>query len=178
MISPFRTGKRCIWIRISDRQIHHLGSLSCWSATRWGGCRVGQRCNLLWSRLTTSVRLRCPCSYVCPPSQQILSGAIWAGRTAAPVCFDEALPGVFLSQPTPRYAKETQHPASALLAHRAVDYEWFMPFLQCAVQKAIFGHFVHIQRQAHDWLFTVYTTYLPCYTSRHVKNLQDISCCF
>jgi len=28
--------------------------------------------------------------------------------------YDEALPGVFVSQPSPVYAQETQHPASAL----------------------------------------------------------------
>jgi hypothetical protein len=29
--------------------------------------------------------------------------------------FDEALPGVFVSQPLPVYAQETQHPVSSLL---------------------------------------------------------------
>jgi len=34
--------------------------------------------------------------------------------------FDEALPGVFVSQPLPCYALETQHPASSLLGPRCV----------------------------------------------------------
>jgi hypothetical protein len=33
---------------------------------------------------------------------------------------DEALPGVFVSQPSPCYAQETQHPASSLLGPRRV----------------------------------------------------------
>jgi hypothetical protein len=34
--------------------------------------------------------------------------------------YDEALPGVFVSQPSPFYAQETQHPASSLLGPRRV----------------------------------------------------------
>jgi len=34
--------------------------------------------------------------------------------------FDEALLGVFLSQPSPCYAQDTQHPASSLLGPRRV----------------------------------------------------------
>jgi hypothetical protein len=34
--------------------------------------------------------------------------------------YDEALPGVFVSQPSPCYAQETQHPASSLLGPRRV----------------------------------------------------------
>jgi len=34
--------------------------------------------------------------------------------------FDEALPGVFVSQPSPCYVQETQHPASSLLGPRRV----------------------------------------------------------
>jgi len=35
--------------------------------------------------------------------------------------YDEALPGVFVSQPSPFYAQETLHPASSLLGPRHVD---------------------------------------------------------
>jgi hypothetical protein len=59
---------------------------------------------------------------------------------------------------------------------------WFLDeilcFLYWGVQKAFFGHFGHIQRQAHDGLFQLYLTSLPCHSRRHVENLQDISCCF
>ena len=34
--------------------------------------------------------------------------------------YDEALPGVSVSQPSPFYAQETQHPASSLLGPRRV----------------------------------------------------------
>jgi hypothetical protein len=36
------------------------------------------------------------------------------------VGYDEALPGVFVSQPSPVYAQESQHPASFLLGPRCM----------------------------------------------------------
>jgi len=51
-------------------------------------------------------------------------------------------------------------------------------FHNCSAQKPFFGHFGHIQDQAHVGLFQLYPTSLPCHSSRHVENLQDISCCF
>jgi hypothetical protein len=59
---------------------------------------------------------------------------------------------------------------------------WFLNeifrFLYCGVRKAFFGHFGHIQRQAHVGLFQLYLTSLPCHSCRHVETLQEISCCF
>jgi hypothetical protein len=37
--------------------------------------------------------------------------------------YDEALPGVFVLQPSPLYAQETQHPTSSLLGPRRVVAE-------------------------------------------------------
>jgi hypothetical protein len=37
--------------------------------------------------------------------------------------FDEALLGVFVSQPSPCYAQETQHPASSLLGPQRVVFQ-------------------------------------------------------
>jgi len=51
-------------------------------------------------------------------------------------------------------------------------------FLYCGARKAFFGHFGHIQRQAHDGLFQLYPTSLSCRSCRHVENLQAIRCCF
>jgi hypothetical protein len=56
---------------------------------------------------------------------------------------------------------------------------WFLNaifrFLYCGARKAFFGHFGHIQPQAHVRLFQPYPTSLPCHSFRHVENLQDIS---
>ena len=51
-------------------------------------------------------------------------------------------------------------------------------FLYRGTQKTFIGHFGHIQGQAHVGLFQLYLTSLPCHSSRHVENLQEISCCF
>jgi len=37
--------------------------------------------------------------------------------------YDEALPGVFVSQPSPCYAQETQHPTSSILGPRRMVSE-------------------------------------------------------
>jgi hypothetical protein len=50
-------------------------------------------------------------------------------------------------------------------------------FLYCSAREPAFGHLGHIQHQAHVRLFQRYPTSLPCYSSRHVENLQEISCC-
>jgi len=47
-----------------------------------------------------------------------------------------------------------------------------------SAQKPFFGHFGHVQGQAHVGLFQLYTTSLPCHCSRHVEYLQEVSCCF
>jgi len=59
---------------------------------------------------------------------------------------------------------------------------WFLNeifcFLYCGARKAFFGHFGHIQRQAHVGLFQLYPTSLPFHSCRHVENVHPISCCF
>jgi len=92
--------------------------------------------------------------------------------------FDEALPGVFIPQPSPCCAQDTQHPASVHLGPRRVVSSWDICILNCRARKAFFGHFGHIQRQAHVVLFQLYPTSLPCHSCRHVENLQDIRWCF
>jgi len=57
-------------------------------------------------------------------------------------------------------------------------FEEMFRFLYCGARKAFFGHFGHIQCQAHVGLFQKYPTSLPCHSCRHVENLQDISWCF
>jgi hypothetical protein len=43
--------------------------------------------------------------------------------------------------------------------------------------KSSLGHFGRIQGLVHVWLFQLDPTSLPCHSSRHVGNLQEISCC-
>ena len=91
---------------------------------------------------------------------------------------DEALPGVFVSQPSPFVPRKLNTP---LLFFSDLG-TWFLyeifHFLNCGARKAFFGHFGHIQRQAHVGLFQLYPTSLPCHCCRQVENLQDISWCF
>jgi len=55
--------------------------------------------------------------------------------------FDEALPGVFVSQPSPFCAQETQHPASFRLAPRRVVSLWDILFPQSRPAKCLLWPF-------------------------------------
>jgi hypothetical protein len=88
-----------------------------------------------------------------------------------PFDFDEALLGVVLLQPSTCYAQETQHPGSSLLRLRCEVSFQILNFLYSGARKLAFGHFAHIQCQAHVGLFELYVTSLPCHSSRHVENL-------
>jgi len=92
--------------------------------------------------------------------------------------FDEALPGVFVSQPSLCHALESQHPACSLLGPRRWFRNKIFGVLYRGVRKSFFGHFGQIQLQAHVGLFQLYPTSLPCRSCNHVENLQAISCCF
>jgi len=52
-----------------------------------------------------------------------------------------------------------------------------LPFLKCGVRKPFFGRFRHNHSEAHVGLSQLYPTSLPRHSSRHVANLQEISCC-
>jgi hypothetical protein len=89
--------------------------------------------------------------------------------------YDEALLGVFVSQPSPFYAQETQHPASYLLGPWHVVPYGDISIPQLRHAKGLLCHFGHIQCQAHIGLFQLYLTSLPCHSCRHVETRLDIS---
>jgi len=83
----FRTGKSCMWIRISGQQIDDFSRLSSGSVTGWGGWRAWRRWRGLWNPLSVSGGWRCTCSFTCPACLQILCGAIWARKAAGRLVF-------------------------------------------------------------------------------------------
>ena len=48
----------------------------------------------------------------------------------------------------------------------------------CVGRQPLFGHFDHIQPQAHVGLFRMYLTSVHWHSGRHVDNLQQTSCCW
>jgi len=67
--------------------------------------------------------------------------------------------------------------------HRCSDIDAMYPdqvlrFLYCDTWKLSLGHFGYIECHAHVGLFQLHQTSLCCNHSRHVENLQEISCCF
>jgi len=101
------------------------------------------------------------------------------GKEGIQTCgFDEAMPGVFLSQPSPFDTPETQHHVSSHLRPRREVSWWDISFPWLRHGKPLYGLFGHIQGEAHVGLFQLYPTSLPCHCSRYIENLQAISCCF
>jgi len=60
----FSAGKRCMWIRISGRQIDDFEMVSSGTVTGWGGWWSGQKWHRLWSLLAVSVGRRCTCFFL------------------------------------------------------------------------------------------------------------------
>jgi len=178
LIEKFRTGKGCIRKHISGRQIDDLRRLNSGSVSGWGGWRAGQWWSWLWSPRSASVGWRCTCSFASPACLRILCGAILARRAAGRLVLTKHC-RVSLYRSLHLFVPRILNTPLLLFSDLGA---WFLNeifrFLDCGARKAFFGHFGHIQRQAHVGLFQLYPTSLPCHSGRHVENLQDISCCF
>jgi len=84
----------------------------------WGGARGGG------GGAPMSLRLQCACGFFAVPFCQGRQPSVW---------FSQTIPGVFPSQPSPCYARETQYPASSLPILRRKVY-WLVvacPPLRC-----------------------------------------------
>jgi len=101
------------------------------------------------------------------------------GKGGILVCgFDETSPGVFLSQPSRFICRKINSTLLLCSDLGTMFLDEILCFLYCSTWKPFFGYCGHVQGQAHVGLFQLNTTSLPCYRSRHVEHLQDISCCF
>jgi len=177
----FRTGKSCMRIHISGRKIVDFRRLSSGSVTgwgRWGMWRAGRMLSRLWSPHSASGGWRCTCFLESQACLQILCGAILALKAAGRLVLTKHCR---LSLYRSRHLVMPRK-LNALLVLFSDLGAWFLNkifrFLYCGARKAFFGHFGHIQCQAHVGLFHLYPTSLPCHSCRHVDNLQAISCCF
>jgi hypothetical protein len=115
IIETFRAGKICMGNHISGQQIDDIRIISSGSVTSWGGWRAGQWRSRLSSSLSASVGWRWTCFSPSLACLLMLSGAMLPKEGSWTFGFDEALPGVVVSQPSPFHAQETQHPATSLL---------------------------------------------------------------
>jgi len=168
-------------ICISSRQIQDFERLSSGSVTGWGGCggwRAGWMWSRLWSLHSASGGWRCTCPFASAACLQIVCSAIVARKVAGRLVLT-------------KHCRVSLYRSLHLVMPRKLNTTlllfldlgaWFLNkilcFLYCGARKAFFGHFGHIQRQAHVGLFQLYPTSLPCHRCRHVENLQAISCCF
>jgi len=165
-------------IRISGGQSYNMRRLNFRSGTGWGWWRSGQWRSRLWSPLSASVGWRCTWSFASPACLRILSSAILAWTAAGRLVLTKHCQ-VSLYRSLHLFVPRKLNTPLLLFSDLGA---WFLNeiirFLDCGARKALFGHFGHIQGQAHVGLLQLYPTSLPCHSCRHVENLQDISCCF
>jgi len=178
IVEKFRTRMSCMRIRKSAGQIDDFRRWRSWCVTGWGWWPAGQRWSRLWSPLSASGGWRCTWSIASPECLRTLSGAILARKAAGRLalrkhCWVSSYRSLDLFMP--RKLNTPLLPFSDLSAWLLNE---IFRFLYCIAREAFFGHFAHIQWQAHIGLFQLYSTSLPCDSCRHVENLQDISCCF
>jgi len=174
----FSSGKRSMAMHISGRQIDNLGRLSSWNVTSCGGCHSRQRWHRLWSWLSASVQLSCSCSFVSPPCLRILWGAILAMNISRSVVLMKHSWVSFYRSLHLFMPRKFNTPPAIFIDLSTRLFNQTLRFLYCATWKPSFAHFCHIQDQEHVRLFQLYPTSLPYHNSRHVENLQEISCCF
>jgi len=126
-----------------------------------------------------SVGQRCTCSFDRSPGYFIMcGGAILARKASGRVVLTKHSRVSFhrsLHHCMPRKLK-TQILLFSDLSARFLDQTFHL--LYCGTQTPFFGHFGNVQGQAHVGLFQLYTTFLPCHSSRHVEHLREICCCF
>jgi len=173
----FSTGKGCMCIHISGRQIDDLGPLNSGTVTSWGRWCFGQRWRRLWSRLSASVGGRCACSVASPSCLRNFCSAILARKASGHLVLTKHSQVSFYRSLHLLMPRKLNTPLLLLSDIGARSFHPELRFLYCGARIAIFGHFCNIQGQAHVGLFQLYPTSLPCHSSRHVGNLQEIGCC-
>jgi len=165
-------------IHISGWQIDDFRRLSSGSVTGWGGWHARRRWSWLWSWFSAAGGWKCTCSFASPACLQILCGAMLARKAAGRLVLTKHCRVSFYSSLYLVMPRKLNTPLLFFLDLGAWFLNEIFCFLYCSARKAFFGHFGHIQRQAHVGPFQLYLTSLPCHSCRHVENLQDISCCF
>jgi hypothetical protein len=146
IIEKFRTGKSCVLIHISCRQIDDLRMLSSRCVTGWGWWHAGWRWSWLWSQLSASGRWRCTRSIAAPAYLRNFRGAILGRKTATClVLMKHCWVSLYCSLHRCTHRK-LNTPLRLFSDLRAWILIEILYSLYCGVRKAFFGHFGHIQR--------------------------------
>ena len=173
----FSTGRICMRIRLSGQQIDDFGTLSSGIVTCLGGWYSRQMWRRLWTQLSALVRWRCTWTLASPLCLRILYSTISARKeSGCLVLTKHSLVSFYRSF---HLFMPRKHNTPLLLfsdlGARFQNLE--LCFHHCGGRQPSIGNFCQIQGQLHIGLFKLYPTSLPCHSSRHVENLQEIHCC-
>jgi len=165
-------------ICISSKQIDDFRRLSSGSVTGWGGWYARRLWSRLWGPLSASVWWRCTHCFGSLACLRIPCGAILARKVTGRLVSTKHCRGSLYRSFHLFMPRKLNSPLVLLSDLDAWFLNEIFCFLYCGARKSFFGHFGHIQRQAHVGLFQLHPTSLPSHSCRHVENLQDVSCCF
>jgi len=186
--NKFSMGRRSMWVRISGRQIDTVGTLSSGKVTGGRGwCSGWSWCSgqwwrriwcKIWCRLSVSVGWRCTYPLMPPASLYILCAAMMTRKAYVRLVLTKHCGVSFCHGFHHFMPSKLNIPVYLLFDFSAWILHQILRFLFCGPQNVAFHHVGHNQGEAHVGLFQLYTTCLPCHSSRHVENLPQISCCF
>jgi len=177
-ISNLSVGKWGKYIHISGWLTFIMRTLSSLIVTCWHRWHSGWRWRPFWSRLSVCVLWRCTHSLAPPACLPIHSSACLARKEAVHLILTRHSRVSFYRGRHISMPRKFSAPHSPISDFSVRILDQALHFLHSGTQKPSAGHFGHIQGKAHVGLFHQHTTFLPCHCSRHVENLQEVSCWF
>jgi len=165
-----------VWIDISGWQIVQLGRLGSIIVT---GCRKWlseHRLRWFWCRLSVLAGWSWTHSFAHSSCRRILCGAMLPRKTSVhSILTTHSWVSLYCSLDL-FMTRKLNSPLLLFSDFSVTCLDKVLSFLYCCTQKPSFGHFGHIWCQVQVGLFKLDPTSLPCHSSRHVENLQEISC--
>jgi len=159
--------------RLSSRHNDNLGTLCSGIVTSWRRWHTGRRCR----RLSERGRWRCTRSFASPASLRSHCSAMWARKASGRADLTKHR-WVSFNCCTHLFMPGKLNAPHLLFSDLGVKWlDQLLHFLYCGSRNPFFGHFGHNQGHTHGRLFQLYPTSLPCDRTRHIENLQDVSCC-
>jgi len=167
-----------MWIHTSGWQGNNLATLSSWSVNGWGRWCSGQWWRQHCSQLSVSVGWRCTRSLASLACRLIVCCGMLERKGSGRVALTKHSWVSFLHILHYFMPRKLNTPLLLFSDLSAMFYDQLLHFLYCGTRKPFFGHFGHVQGQAHVGLLQLYMSLLPSHRSMYVEYLQSMSSCF
>jgi len=149
-----------------------------WCSMQWGRLLWSGLWSWLWILLPASVGRKCTCTFASTQRLWRLCCAIVPMKTSGDVVLTKHS-RVWWYRSLLLFMSGKLNTPPLFFSDLGTRFlHLILRFPHCGARKPAFGHFGHIQGQAHVGLFQLYSTSLPCHRCRHVEYLQELSWCF